>query len=83
MTKNQLKVYNFYKKYILENEICPSFDEVALAIGIKSKSHVYTIVNALIKKDYLKKIGKYGDARRIIINRDYQKGGIKIGKTGS
>ena len=23
------------------------------------------------QKDYLKKIGKFGDARRIIINRDY------------
>jgi hypothetical protein len=47
----------------------------------KSKSQIYGIVNALIKKEYLKKIGKYGDARRIIINRDYEKGGIKVART--
>jgi|TARA_R100001129_G_scaffold174943_1_gene147590 hypothetical protein len=48
---------------------------------MKSKSHAFVIINSLIKKDYLKKIGKYGDARRIIINRDYEKGGRKVAKT--
>ena len=80
MTRRQLEVYNFIKNYIDKNKISPSYDEILQGCGMKSKSHAFVIINALIKKDYLKKIGKYGDARRIIINRDYEKGGRKVAK---
>lgn len=80
MTRRQLEVYNFIKNYIDKNKISPSYVEILQGCGMKSKSHAFVIINALIKKDYLKKIGKYGDARRIIINRDYEKGGRKVAK---
>ena len=67
--------------YRSDNKISPSYVEILRGCGMKSKSHAFVIINSLIKKDYLKKIGKYGDARRIIINRDYEKGGRKVAKT--
>ena len=81
MTRRQYEVYQFIKKYIQDNKISPSYVEILRASRMKSKSHAFVIINSLIKKDYLKKIGKYGDARRIIINRDYEKGGRKVAKT--
>lgn len=80
MTRRQYEVYQFIKKYIQDNKISPSYVEILRGCGMKSKSHAFVIINSLIKKDYLKKIGKYGDARRIIINRDYEKGGRKVAK---
>ena len=81
MTRRQLEVYRFIKKYILDNNISPSYDEILQGCGMKSKSHAFVIINSLEKKEYIKKIGKFGEARRSIINRDYEKGGIKIAKT--
>jgi SOS-response transcriptional repressor LexA len=81
MTRTQYEVYTFIKMYIGKEKISPSYDDIVKGTRFKSKSQIYGIVNALIKKEYLKKIGKYGDARRIIINRDYEKGGIKVART--
>jgi SOS-response transcriptional repressor LexA len=80
MTKRQLEIYNFIKNFIKVNGVSPSYNEIVTGCGIKSKSHAYTIVDALIQKDYLKKIGNISSARRIIIHRDYQKGGRKVWK---
>jgi len=80
MTKRQLEIYNFIKNFIKVNGVSPSYNEIVTGCGIKSKSHAYTIVDALIQKDYLKKIGNTSSARRIIIHRDYQKGGRKVWK---
>ena len=80
MTRRQLEVYNFIKNFIDKNKISPSYAEILQGCEMKSKSHAFVIINSLIKKDYLKKIGSYGDARRIIINRDYEKGGRKVAK---
>ena len=80
MTRRQLEVYRFIKKYILDNNISPSYDEILQGCGMKSKSHAFVIINSLEKKENIKNIGKFGDARRIIINRDYEKGGRKIVK---
>ena len=81
MTRTQYAIYSFIKQYITKEKISPSYEDILQGTKYKSKSQIYGVVEALIKKEYLKKIGKFGDARRIIINRDYEKGGIKIAKT--
>jgi SOS-response transcriptional repressor LexA len=83
MTRTQYVIYSFIKKYITKEKISPSYEEILQGTKYKSKSQIHKVVDALIKKEYLKKIGKYGDARRIIINRDYEKGGIKIAKANN
>mgnify|MGYP001265095460 CR=1 FL=1 len=80
MTRNEYKVYQYCKKFILEHKISPSYSEITEGCSFKSRSQSWGAIERLIKKDYLKKVGKYGDSRRLIINRDYEKGGIKIGK---
>ena len=81
MTRTQYAIYSFIKQYITKEKISPSYEEILQGTKYKTKSQIYGVVEALIKKEYLKKIGKFGDARRIIVNRDYEKGGIKIAKT--
>jgi lipopolysaccharide export system protein LptA len=49
----------------------------------KRQLEIYNFIKNFIKviqKDYLKKIGNTSSARRIIIHRDYQKGGRKVWK---
>jgi len=81
MTRTQHIIYSFIKQYITTEKISPSYEDILKGTKYKSKSQIYKVVDALIKKEYLKKIGKFGDARRIIVNRDYEKGGIKIAKS--
>ena len=81
MTRTQYAIYSFIKQYITKEKISPSYQDILQGTKYKSKSQIYGVVEALIKKEYLKKIGKFGYARRIIVNRDYEKGGIKIAKT--
>ena len=81
MTRTQYAIYSFIKQYITKEKISPSYEDILQGTKYKSKSQIYGVVEALIKKEYLKKIGKFGDARRIIVNREYEKGGIKIAKT--
>jgi|TARA_R100001463_G_scaffold1428_6_gene6405 SOS-response transcriptional repressor LexA len=81
MTRTQHIIYSFIKQYITAEKISPSYEDILKGTKYKSKSQIYKVVDALIKKEYLKKIGKFGDARRIIVNRDYEKGGIKIAKS--
>jgi len=81
MTRTQYAIYSFIKQYITKEKISPSYEDILQGTKYKSKSQIYGVVEALIKKEYLKKVGKFGDARRIIVNRDYEKGGIKIAKT--
>ena len=50
MTRRQLEVYRFIKKYILDNNISPSYDEILQGCGMKSKSHAFVIINSLEKK---------------------------------
>ena len=78
MTKNELKVYNFIKGFIIVNKISPSYSEITIGCKFSSRSQSWGAVQRLVKKDYLKNVGSNGDARRIIIHRDYEKGGRKI-----
>ena len=47
MTKRQLEALNFIKRFIRVRGYAPSYDEIRLAMGAVSKSHVHRIVRAL------------------------------------
>jgi hypothetical protein len=78
MTRNEYKVYSFIKGFIFVNKISPSYSEITKGCKFSSRSQSWGAVQRLVRKDYLKCIGGYGDARRIIVQRDYEKGGSKI-----
>tara|TARA_R110000751_G_C13710015_1_gene474310 strand:+ start:394 stop:753 length:360 start_codon:yes stop_codon:yes gene_type:complete len=56
MTKKQKAVLDYIKKYIAEKGLPPTFQDIAVDLGIKTKSIVHYRVKALIKLGHLKMI---------------------------
>jgi|TARA_R100001163_G_C5063392_1_gene200680 repressor LexA len=65
LTKKQRKYLNFIKKYIKENGICPSYEEIKNGCDTKTKSAVFLTVNSLERRGWIKRLP--GAARAIII----------------
>lgn len=55
ITKKQKTVFDFIKKYHLENGISPTIDEIRKQLALKSVSTVHEHVDALKQKGYLSK----------------------------
>ncbi len=46
------------RKYYAENKIMPTYDEVCLLFGFKSKNAAFKLVNKLVDKGYIEKMDK-------------------------
>lgn len=55
MTRRQFETLNFIRSYIAENEIPPSYDEIAAHLNLHSKSGVHRVVKALVAQGKLTK----------------------------
>ncbi len=53
LTKQQLKLFMIIDAGLKKNGICPSFDEMKEAIGLKSKSGVHKIVRSLEERGFI------------------------------
>jgi repressor LexA len=67
LTKKQLKLFKFIKNYIAKKNYPPSYDEIKLAAGLKSKNSVNVYITNLEERGWLKRIK--GKARSIQIIR--------------
>ena len=47
LTKKQKELFEFLNKYIGKNGIAPSFEEMKLAVNLKSKSGIHRLVLSL------------------------------------
>ena len=56
LTPKQYKLLIFINKTIKETGYCPSFDEMKNAIGLKSKSGIHALIDALVERNFLKKM---------------------------
>lgn len=65
LTKVQKKYFDFIAKYIEENGICPSYEEIKNGCNKKTKSSVFLVVNSLERKGWIKKLP--GASRAIVI----------------
>lgn len=66
LTEKAKKLYSFIKIFQDENEgLSPSFDEMMVAMGLKSKSGVHRLIHQLEERGWIKKL--YGRARAIKI----------------
>lgn len=65
MTPKQKKLLDFIKGRLSETQICPSYQEMADALGFKSKSAVHRLVHALIALGEIERVR--GMARSIAI----------------
>ena len=65
LTKKQNDVYLFIKKQISKNNIAPSYQEIKLALKLKSKNSVHEYIKQLIVRGWLTNLK--GKARSIQI----------------
>ena len=55
LTKKQSKLYNFLKDKIKKTNVSPSFEEMKIAMGLKSKSGIQRLINGLIERGFIEK----------------------------
>ncbi len=56
LTPKQYKLLMFINKTLKETGCCPSFDEMKDALGLKSKSGIHALIDALVERNFLKKL---------------------------
>ena len=63
LTKKQLELFDFIKKYVAENGVAPSFDEMKDYLGLKSKSSIHRLISALEERQVVHRL--HNQARAI------------------
>lgn len=66
LTPKQYKLLIFINEFIKEKGTCPSFDEMKAAIGLKSKSGIHALIEALIERGYLNKLPHKARALEVV-----------------
>jgi len=56
LTKKQLELLNFIHERVRETGIAPSFDEMKEALGLRSKSGVHRLINALDERGFIRRM---------------------------
>ena len=68
LTKQQNKLYNFLKDKIKKTNVSPSFEEMRIAMGLKSKSGIQRLINGLIERGFIEKKDNKKRAINIVNN---------------
>ena len=53
LTKKQNEVFKYIKNQISKNDVAPSYEEIKLAVHLKSKNSVHEYVKQLIARGWL------------------------------
>ena len=67
LSQRHKKVFDFIKSYMKKKPIAPSYDEMKVAVGLKSKSGIGAILKQLEDRKWITKLT--GKHRSIQINR--------------
>ena len=68
LTKQQNKLFNFLKIKIQKTNISPSFEEMKVAMGLKSKSGIQRLIDGLVERGFIKKKDNKKRAINIVKN---------------
>ena len=68
LTKKQNKLFNFLKDKIKKTNVSPSFEEMKIAMGLKSKSGIQRLINGLIERGFIEKKDNKKRAINIVNN---------------
>ena len=72
LTKQQNKLFNFLKNRIKKTNVSPSFEEMKIAMGLKSKSGIQRLIDGLVERGFIEK--KNNKKRAInILNKSIKK----------
>lgn len=66
LTEKQYKLLMFINKVLKETGCCPSFEEMKNAVGLKSKSGIHALIEALEERNFIKKLPHKARALEII-----------------
>ena len=66
LTEKQYKLFEFIKTKMKDKPVSPSFEEMREAMGVQSKSTIFSLLNILEKKGFIKKYPKYARAIEIL-----------------
>ncbi len=56
LTKKQYKLFSYLKDAMSEKPVCPSFEEMRIAMEVKSKSTIFATLNRLEEKGFIRKL---------------------------
>ena len=56
LTKKQKELYDFLDHYIKSNQISPSFEEMKMAVNLKSKSGIHRLITSLEQRGFIKRL---------------------------
>lgn len=60
LTPKQAECLAFIREYIAQHGHSPSYDEIALALNLASKSGVFRLIKALERRGYLRRMSGIG-----------------------
>ena len=66
LTPKQYNLLMFINKTLKETGCCPSFDEMKNALGLKSKSGIHALIDALVERNFLKKLPHKARALEVV-----------------
>ncbi len=66
LTSKQQQLLRFIQKRLSENGVSPSFDEMKDALGLKSKSGVHRLINALEERGFIRRMANRARALEIL-----------------
>ncbi|UTW54043.1 transcriptional repressor LexA [Kordiimonas sp. SCSIO 12610] len=73
LTSKQHQLLVFIQERLEENGISPSFDEMKDALGLKSKSGVHRLINALEERGFIKRMANRARALEVLKTPDNAK----------
>ena len=56
LTKKQKELYEYLIEYIAKNSISPSFEEMKVAVNLKSKSGIHRLITSLEERGFIKRL---------------------------
>ncbi|NQZ13935.1 MAG: transcriptional repressor LexA [Alphaproteobacteria bacterium] len=56
LTKKQRELLIFIHEKMKDSDVAPSFDEMRVALGLKSKSGIHRLISALVERGYLERL---------------------------
>ena len=91
LTKKQKELFDYLSRYIKENTISPSFEEMKAAVNLKSKSGIHRLITSLEERGFIKRLKHKARAMEIIkifnknneSNTNFDKNSISIPLLGS
>ncbi|MCL2439054.1 MAG: transcriptional repressor LexA [Alphaproteobacteria bacterium] len=66
LTKQQLKLFKIIDESLKKDGVCPSFDEMKDAIGLKSKSGIHRLVKSLEERGFIRQIPNKARALEVV-----------------